>query len=93
MSDRQGNLFFDLVRVSYEYLRPRKTCDRCGNRYRAWEEACTRCEDLDGDELERLRDWIKTEERPAQDLRFVTGVAVAVMTAATIFVYLATQGK
>lgn len=91
MSARESNLFLDLGRVAFEYVRPRKTCERCGNRYRAWEGKCTRCENLDETEVEELRYRIATEERPAQDLRFVVGVAVSVMTAATIFVYVATH--
>jgi predicted ATP-dependent serine protease len=93
MNDRQDNLFFDLVRVAFAYARPRRTCSRCGNRYRVWEGQCHRCERLDGSDLDKLRERIRTDERPAQDLRFVLGVSIAVMTAATIFAYIATQGK
>ncbi|MDH3279749.1 MAG: hypothetical protein OEQ39_28425 [Gammaproteobacteria bacterium] len=93
MSGRKDNLFYDLVRVAFAYARPRRTCPRCGNRYRVWEGQCHRCERLDGSELDKLRERIRTEERPAQDLRFVLGVSITVMTAATIFACIATQGK
>ncbi len=93
MSGRKDNLFFDLVRVAFAYARPRRICPRCGNRYRVWEGQCHRCEHLDGSELEKLRERIRTDERPVQDLRFVVGLSIAVMIAATILAYIATQGR
>ena len=88
MAGQFSNTLVYVLAAVYTALRPPQECQRCGNAYPRTLDQCPRCEGLEGDDLEELRDFIKTEEKPMRDLKFVVIVSATVMTLLTILSYI-----